>query len=276
MSTYFETINDGGGIQLSDSSSIYQVVRTGKVSSNYSNGEWYGFALGDSESFATFKVDSGNLLISPMYIYNGRRIQYISSDGADIKYNVFGDSRTVKPSDHLVGLEIYNGNGETAYSSSLDSLNYKLYKSIHAYSSIKNGEGRDSDFLKIWANMMRTSSAWWDLYAYSGNDPYIMSYTIPWCIGYNTYDKKGDFAFGRKEYGIHFITGYKFTNPNSFSTRSSVFLISNMSTLRGDGDLHQLGVVTKSSGGKQDYNGRNYNYAGIFCTGYMFHIFDSQ
>lgn len=276
MSTYFETIDNDNGIQLSDNSPTYQVIRTGELSANYQKGEWYGFSLSNTESFATFKVNSGNLLISPMYIYNGRRIQYVSSDGSSIKYKVFGDSRSVPPSTHLTGIEVYNNNSEVVYSSALDTLNYKLYKGIFPYSSIYNGTGNDSNFMKIWTNMMWGGKVFWDLYAYSGKDPYIMSYTIPWCVGYNTYDKNGDRAFGRKEYGIHFLSGYKFTNSDSFSTRSSLFLISNMSTLRGDGDLHQLGVITSSHGGGHDYNGRNYNYAGIFCISYMFHIFDSQ
>lgn len=275
MSTYFETKNDDGGIQITDNESTFQVVRSGEISANYKNGEWYGFSLINSESFATFKVDNGNLLISPMYIYNGKRIQYVSSDGEKIKYKVFGESKAVQPSEHLVGIEVYNAQREIVYSSALDLLNYKQYKSIYADSNISNRSGNDNDFLKTWTGMM-LSDAWWEAYAYSGKDPYIMSYTMPWVVGYNTYDKKGDLAFGRKEYGIHYVTGYRFTNGYSFSTMRNTRLISNMSSLKGDGDLHQLGMVIKSSGGSDDYNGKNYNYAGIFCTGYMFHIFDTN
>ncbi|MGE9900485.1 hypothetical protein [Mitsuokella multacida] len=276
MSTYFETIDNDNGIQLSDNSPIYQVVRTGELSANYRNGEWYGFSLSNAESFATFKVDSGNLLISPMYIYNNRKIQYVSSDGSSIKYKVFGDSRSVTPSTHLTGIEVYNDNREVVYSSALDTLNYKLYKSILPYSSIYNGTGRDSDFMKIWNNMMVNGKILWDLYAYSGKDPYIMSYTIPWVVGYFTTEKKYGFVYGRKEYGIHFATGYKFSSPDSFSTHSQTFLITNMSTLKGDGDLHQLGIITKSGGSSHDSEGHHWNYAGIFCISYMFHIFDSR
>lgn len=275
MSTYFETVNNDGGIQITDKESTFQVVRSGEVSANYQNGEWYGFSLINSESFATFKVNNGNLLISPMYICNGKRVQYVSSDGENIKYKVFGDSKKITPSEHLVGIEIYNAQKEIVYSSALDLLNYKQYKSIYADSNISNRDGNDNNFQKTWTGMM-LSNTWWEAYTYSGKDPYIMSYTIPWVVGYNTYDKNGDRAFGRKEYGIHYVTGYRFTNGYSFSTMQNTRLISNMSRLKGEGDLHQLGTVIKSSGGKHDYNGKNYNYAGVFCTGYMFHVFDTN
>lgn len=116
MATYFYTKNDDGNMQIDDDYEAIVSIKSGTIYANIATGQIYGLVLTAPATSAGFRIDSGEIFISPPVPYGGTFVVYVATNGnIPIYYEQFARCTDLPKSDHLAGMEIYNSAGKMLF-----------------------------------------------------------------------------------------------------------------------------------------------------------------
>lgn len=116
MATYFYTKHDDGTMQIDDGYEAVQSIKSGSVSADITKGQLYGLALTAPAHCAAFRIDRGELFISPPTLYGSTMIYYVATNGSTpIYYEQFARSTSLSASSSLAGMELYDSAGKVVF-----------------------------------------------------------------------------------------------------------------------------------------------------------------
>ena len=272
MATYLEIKNDEQITQIGDTYEVQCVVRKGQVNANINSGQIYGFALNKNEKRALFNVDSGDLIVSPPFLFNGDMIHYIASTGSPINYVTLGMPSDLSPQSHGAGMEVYDSNGKMVFSSFYEQVNYKGAVPISPDPSIFTDSARDSHFEHAIGQLIGYPGAErYPSYTYNGDKrAYVCVQNAPFL------NSGGGNTRWTPSYICRHLTYGRFTysSPNSFTVPKSLGE-HRLNSLLGVGSLDQLSRETWRGPDDGPLSGQSVNYSGCYFLSYYFNIFES-
>ena len=82
MATYFYTKNDDGNMQIDDDYEAIVSIKSGDIYAKIAAGQIYGLVLTAAPATsAGFRIDSGEIFISPPVPYGGTFVVYVATNG---------------------------------------------------------------------------------------------------------------------------------------------------------------------------------------------------
>lgn len=254
MSTYFEsyTAESTPILQINDSYKTAIIKRYGTFKANYNNGVAYGFTLENDEMFAALRVDKGKLYFTPMVLYNGEKIIYVTCDSdTDIHYVTYSLTANQNSVTSGAGIEIYNADSKIVFSSNYPRI--KIVDSIADYSKVSGYSIANAPNRYVYAFCTYWSFREWYYDFGSGNrDPWRGVREIN-CTG---------FEFSDTEITVC-------SNQDGGYSRDKELKLTKVD---GNGSIDQIAWVYKSTSHNQDQY-----VAGIRGFGlYQFTIFDAM
>ena len=261
-------------MQISDKHTIALIKRHGVIKSNECDIRahcFYGVQINSDELYVSYQTTNGYLYASPIMWHGGSRVQYVASEGTEIRFYVWANSDTISGSESSVGLEVFNDKGNTVYSSTHLTMSPRDFVYIGT-KSIKNITWENA-----WDKFFSLTTE--RSYTYNGISPFVTPFATPWGHRTETIAAHSDYNAVVRE-----IAPFCFYfNGGSVSTVSKARLVSYLdfypysgqwstyiTHVNGFGNVDDIISVVSvyDGGGKIDY----WSFQGIVSFSYLFNI----